>query len=831
MRQYTRLPDIVAGAALEDPRASWFSVIVPIERTNMVTNPSFETGTTGWSAVASGSLSRTAARQYHGAYSLAVFPGAGAGDGASYDLTLVSGRTYAISAKVFGQAGVRYQLSLATTGNVDLANIRWTGDGTWRWVWCYYKEPTGATRRIIVKQLSSPPPANRSFYVDGVQCEYVQTTGDTVSTYIDGDQVGLVPNQYPPAYYWTGTPHASTSVRSGLTRAGGMVMPLGRFGFLLTAIVGLGLIPPQITATPFAQLDGAQYMRTRKAPRTFTLIGRIDASTPGQLDRQRGALGALLDRDASARQQPLMLRYQKYDGVTPIGDAALIPALYAGGLDGNQDNLHAEQLPISFTMQLPLIVAEGGEGAAIEVQTTVTTNRIAYRDPAGTWASIGTGAATQQVTSIAQGLDGKVYIGGGFSSFNGVANTKQICVYDPATGSVAALGTGGSGGNRVNRITVAPGGAIWITGDLTSMGGVAGADYVAYWDGSWHAVGTPPGAVSTSLNVPAVFDASGNFYYTRVGAAINKWGGASWTTLGTAAGGSAVIIGLGRFPNGDLIAHGNFTSVSAVSATNIIRYSFAAAAWQALGGTVPGSTVQAVGFDQAGTLYAGGATGGSSCLWVWGGSAWTQVGAITGGTLYSIAGLPDGTLLVSGSFTSANGVSLPDGLGIYAGSALQPLNVDLPGSALISVVRALRDGTIMLGFDQAGTATVPSASTTLVNSGTAKAYPTITIKGPSSGTSRIYEMRNVTTGRSILLNYTINAGETAVFRFDPTNLSFFSDFQGNLASKMLPGSSEADFFLAPGEDGNILSFFAAGSTVTAIIQWQPAYNAIADLTR
>jgi len=136
-------------------------------------------------------------------------------------------------------------------------------------------------------------------------------------------------------------------------------------------------------------------------------------------------------------------------------------------------------------------------------------------------------------------------------------------------------------------------------------------------------------------------------------------------------------------------------------------------------------------------------------------------------------------------------------------------------------------GVFYLGLNNtAGTATA-AAVTSVTNPGTAKSYPTLIIKGPSSSTARIYQITNYTTNRAIYLNLTINAGETVKMVFQPDNLSFTSDFQGNIASSILGGSNEADFFLAPGV--NSLSFFSASSTVTATINYRPAFASMDDV--
>jgi hypothetical protein len=233
--QYRQLPEIPTNYVLDDV----WSIVVPIARTNLIANPSFETNTT-----MDGQRRQHRALD-HPAVPRRVQPGdhadATTTDGARYDtVSLTSGTTYAYSAKVRGVAGLKYKLSIETTIGVELS-VTFTATGRWQWVVGYYTETSSTTRRVYARKAGHASTA--IFYIDGVQVEAI-ASGETVSTYIDGDQLGLVPNQLPVAYYWNGTPHASTSTRSAQTRAGGMVISFKKYGFLLTAMIGLGLAAP-----------------------------------------------------------------------------------------------------------------------------------------------------------------------------------------------------------------------------------------------------------------------------------------------------------------------------------------------------------------------------------------------------------------------------------------------------------------------------------------------------------------------------------------------------------------------------------------------------------
>jgi hypothetical protein len=842
-RTYRQLPPIQTGYPLDDV----WSVVVPVARTNLVTNPSFETGTTAWTAIG-GSIARTTTQQYHGAYSLAITPTAATTDGARFDtVSLTSGTTYAYSAKVRGVAGLKYKLAIETTGAVELNAVTFTATGRWQWVSGYYTETSTTTRRLTVRKAAHVSVA--LFYTDGAQVEAI-ASGETVSTYIDGDQLGLVPNQLPVAYYWTGTPHGSTSTRSAQTRAGGMVVPLKRYNFLLTAIIGLGMAGVQNVSTDYARIDGSYDDYTRKPARQFTLTGRFQGRTYAELRRNRSGLAQLFDRDLTGQDQRLTLLRTVEDGYGRVTSTTVRSlSKYESGFSGNTDNQHAETVPITFTQYLPGIQADGESGAALNVQSSVSNmNYLSRRAPDGTWSAMGTGGAggsTVGTQALAIGLDGKVYAGGSWTSVNAVANTSKIAYWDPVALTWNAMGTGATGGD-VYAIFVAADGSVYAAGDFTAMGGVANTTRIAKWNGSaWSSV---TGASTSNGAVYAIAQAKdGNFYiggdFTSIGGTaanrIVKWNGVStWTAMGT---GSVTTLVVG--PNAtDIYAGGNFTSMGGVANTgHIARWSTTTGAWNALGTGIPtaGSEFVAdLAFGANNILYVAGqfaTAGGVSAdnIATWNGVAFTPLST---GFIYSpstvneqssaLLVLPNGQVYIGGLFDQAGPITLPDSMAIWTGGGFTSVDIDLNGGALVSAWARGPDGTLYVGHNSTGTATAAS-TTTLTNTGTARTFPTVTIKGPSSGTARIYSIINATTNRAIYLNLTMNAGETARLILQPDNLSFTSDFQGNIASSILGGSNEADFFLQPG--ANSIAFLSSGSTVTATVNWRPAYASLDDV--
>lgn len=836
MRQYATLPALPPRG----PMPPMVGVVIPIARTNLVTNPSIELATTNYTAVG-GSIARSAVWQYHGTYSLAITPSAGTNsDGAFYgSVALTNAQAYAYSLKFKATGagiGKTYALSIATTGGVDLVVTQFIATGRPQWIAGYYLETSSTNRRLYIRKVNHS--AADVFYIDGVQIEAINA-GELVSTYIDGDQTGLLVGQQPPAYLWTGTPHASTSTRSALTRAGGYVVNLSLYNFLLTGIVGLGMAVPNNISVPYTVLDGARYLRTQKPPRTLTLTGRWQSDDPREQFAMASDMRAVLDRDFVPLQQPLVLMVEPQDECgNVIGDFAEITCLYAGGLEGNDGNVPVEDVAPTFTMYLPYIIG-GDAGAALTVQQSVSNaNKVLTRNPAGVWSAMGTGVTVGNlVDRYVRGLDGKIYAGGDFTTIGGVA-ANRIAYWDGAAWN--AMGTGAAS-SIVNDMAVAPNGDIIAVGGFSGMGGIANTKMIARWNGSaWSAIGTG-GDAGTTFIYSVTVTPNGDIYvagdFTSIGgvaaANIAKWNGSAWSALSTGlTGGSADGLFITNDSAGNVYVGGGFTTAGGVTAANIAKWN--GSAFSALGsglGTAGSNHVRAIVVAPNGIVYAGGifTVSGSASLshiGAWNGTSWSQLGTGLNNDLYAMSLAPDGTLYASGTFTTAGGIVLPDSMARWNGSAWLPLDVDLPGSATVYVIKAVIDGSIYLGFDQSGTATA-AANTNVTNDTPSYVYPRLIINGPSSGTSRIYQIVNYTTGFGIWLNLTLNAGEVATLDFNPQAPSFTTTFQGDITNKILPGSQSALFYLAPGV--NTISFFAASSTVVATLSWQRRCNGVADL--
>lgn len=827
-RQFPTLPTLPQAGLLER-YLDTLAILVPVARTNLVINPSFEVNASGWTAVGS-SVGRSTAQQYHGAYSLAVTPTAGVNDGVYFSpVALTSGVTYAASMKVLGAPGVPYKLAIATTGAVELTSRSFIGTGKWQWIWLFWTETSTNTRRFYLTKNNSASTA--VFSLDGAQVEACSTEGVFVTTYIDGDQQGYVANQVPAAYLWNGTPHASTSTRSGQTRAGGRVVTLKEFGFFLSAIIGLGLASPRHEALSFGQLDGAQYQNTLKPQRTLSLVGRWNALDPTGMDQGMARLGRLLDRDYVATRQPAALLLQARFCNEDIGELVSVPrALYASGMEGTPQELPTAAAALTFQQYFPYVVGRDG-GASLAVQLSVSNaNLIVQRSAAGLWSAMGTGMTGTAVYSILRALDGTIYAGGLYTDAGG-SGADEIAQWNGSAWAV--VGSATALNNTVFALAQGANGILYAVGQFLNAGGDANADYLAQWNGSaWSAVGTPADAQINAI----VIAPNGNIYvggtFTNIGGSgadrIAMWNGSVWATVGGATAINGTVNALAVDRAGNIYAGGLFTDAGGVAeADRIAKWN--GTAWSALG-TGMDASVDAIAIGPDGVLYAGGfftIAGGLSISYIaqWNGVQWSPLGSGVNNNVTSLEIAPDGTLYATGNFTTAGGLTLPDRFARWNGSAWIYPDVDLPSAVALSALLATPDGRLFVGNSATGTA-IAAALTTVTNAGSAETYPTLTIRGPTTGSSRVYQLVNTTTGRAIYLNYTILAGETATLVLDPATLSFTSTFQGNIFNTILPGSQSTQFTLQPG--ANTISFFAADSTVTAVLSWPTRYLMLED---
>lgn len=148
-------------------------VSVSQNNANLITNPSFDTDTTGWANFTGATLSRIITDQYSGQSSLSVVNTATAGAGAKINYNLAASTTYSFSlyAKATGSNFATFQIGYSADGatNTSCLTAQTVTTTGWTRYTCTFTTTTvSGTRYVYFAQTDGTA---RTFYVDAVQLE------------------------------------------------------------------------------------------------------------------------------------------------------------------------------------------------------------------------------------------------------------------------------------------------------------------------------------------------------------------------------------------------------------------------------------------------------------------------------------------------------------------------------------------------------------------------------------------------------------------------------------------------------------------------------------
>lgn len=809
------------------------SLIEPLERENLVINPSFEDTTTpptNWTS-SGASVSRVTTDAFKGVACCRVFNQTAGGAigiyGAATPLSLTSGNTYAFSfyAKTFTSLYLKPSLTfgIGTTGNAFLTSRTVNLTPIWTRYWLAYTETSSTSRRLLF-QLNNPLISFGSFLLDAVQVELCDPGYTFPTTYIDGDQQGIVSGENPAPYFWTGTPRLSTSVRIGTTRSGGRIWRLDKLGFDLLGVEGLGSAPVDLQPVEYTLLDGETPARNRKGPRQFSLIGRHDADTFRSLKARIGGLAGLLDRDFIDDDGVIKLLIQPMnERQDPMGEECELVCTYLGGLGNAINNFNSELSTIELEMHRPNImsVREYTSGQ-VNIPDSEVTNFIAYRTRDGAWSNLSLGVTGGAVLAIMPHPNGTIFVGGSFTTA-GATSADFCAIYNPATDTWSNINSSDTTfGAAVRAFALGPDGEVYIGGDFTNAAGNANADricVVSATGGSLAALGT---GISTGdvraikvlgqkVFVGGTFTGAGGVGSTN---SIAYWDLVTsvWNPLGTGAttgNGVYAIDGRGN----TLYAGGTYTGMGGVAnTTRIASFNLVSTTWSAMSTGSDGSVFAILMHQKNNSVYVGGSMttlGGASInnIGLWTGFTFEPVGASTtfaGGSqvIATLAYDFEGDLWAGGTFTSllsGNLIPTPN-VARLAGSVWVMGNFE--DTAVINALSFTKTGTMYIGWN---TDVNPTTGTqmTITNTGSARTYPRLFFQANGEPV-RIYGMENVTTRKKIYFNYTMYNDEIIYIDFDPIKQSMVSEANGDISYTVLAGSDLASFYLIPGE--NVLEF-------------------------
>lgn len=716
-------------------------------------------------------------------------------------------------------------LALVGTGSTHTPDeITSLGDGWYRVVYSW-TEATGGTVVVGAAALET------GMYLDAFNCEAL----DHRTTFIAGDQ---------PGCQWLGRPYHSRSQRLASARQGGQVIDLADdYDLPAELSQGAGMPTIVVNAQPLIDRPGAVYQGSQAQDREILLQVYAEGSDLASLRALRQDLVAAIRPDSTNPEKPFILR------CTEAGDLRQIGAVYTAGLEGFQRDGFIESIAVRMRALDPFWQSVKDYGSAISLYANDSGTYVARRKLGATWDDMGVSAASA-VTVLAQCLDGKILVGGTFTTIDGVSYTNRIAFFDPITDTFTPLGRGVN--NSVLCAWVDALGDIWVGGTFTTAydaagSSVSGTAYIAKWDwsaGQWVSIGGSGanGKVNAIKGSPftGYVYVTGDFTTIAAGPvsanrlAVYDW--SSWAAIGTglSADGEALEWGL----NGDLFIGGEFATANGVTVDGLARLS--------------GSTFTACG----GGLNA---TGTPIC--------------------YCLKTLKDGNLMVGGRFDDAGGVSTTENIALYDVDANVFLPVgprDLPGStsrvyamdygplgylwiggefdyvadnwtneALVrydgydflrpdiqinyltgyAIGRAILmvPDAIYIGGTFYKTGTYSWAGyTQITNAGTAKTRPVFYLKRTgASGSAVLSGVRNDTSKQELLFNCPIFYQENLRIDLRPESLAFESDFRGDLWPFLGLGSDLADLALMPG--ANDLIAFVDSSTVEGLVMWKGLY--------
>lgn len=813
-----------------------FYIVKPKESTNQILNPAFALpdGKEDWTASGAGvTIADTTSHQRRGVNCMQVNPATGVASGAYHGaLTVVSGSDYTFSCDVKGVSGQAMRIYIADVSGTVKATKTWTATGYWqRQEVTHTAAESVATYRAYV--IRDAVASTTAFYVDGAQFEQASKA----TTFIDGDE---------PGCKWNGLARNSSSTRSALTRKGGELIDFEDY-CSIASVVGLGNGDWNQIVTKMTS-GGDMYQGAIRKSRKFSMVVDFTGPTLGAMEAKRKALIDALRPDMLEGQE-LVIRYQGVDAsgieATQPVDIVCVPLNF---LDDTPTIPSWQRAKLDFSIPSGLVDGAFQEANVISYNANFPAQFIVKRDPQGNWctwngstgASLITGL-NGWVTCLAEGPDGKIYVGGNFTDAGGVANADCLARWNGTAWEAVVAGIN----NSVWCMAFDANGDLYIGGSFTDLGS-AGGDYIVKLTNLKmdptvnnglpvvNALGTGVNASVYIITVAPNGDVYAGGDFTSAGGVANtakiaKWNGVAWNALATGLNG--YIKTLAFAPNGNLYIGGNFTNADGTYGDYLCYWN--GTTFNRIGTVELNGTVYAICFDKSAGFYVGGnftnADNNPNADYIahWSGTAWESLGLPPDGAVYGIFSY-NNKIYTVGGFSSVGGSTLPDRIAVWSNGAWQPLDIDLPGAQIVYSVLLSSGGSLYIGgsFSTAGGTPDVNAfcayTSPTTTSASANTYPSLEIVGPGA----LKGIANYSTGSNISFEaLTLLAGERLTISLDPTNLSMVSSWsgRGNVLRYVTAGSNYGNFYLKPGT--NDVSLFMDGTTAAsgASIIWKPKY--------
>jgi hypothetical protein len=821
-----------------------WDLIVPVGTTNLITNPSFEAVTTGYTFDGANTGTRTTVGSKFGYASCQCIYQDDL-DLARYAITLTAAAhtfsAWVYLASTWDGGAVRLAMENFGGSSITTATTTTTTLATWVRLQITVTPVGGDLVGDLVVECASAPTAGQGIFIDALQCEALSYS----TTYCDGDQDGCE---------WNGTRNASTSTRSAQSRAGGRVYDLDtQYGFKVGQMIGCGAAPQSPDYEEHADQPGGSVSGVKTHGRVFTLAGSLFSTTSiSDLHSKRQTLYSVLDPEAvpytDKGPQPVILRYR---GASVTKE---IKCHYEGGFEGKLNaSLKAfEHMALRFLAPDPFWYQIGRTSAVLDSNDSATLRYVSARlRSTGQWSDLGVTAdpATQgAIKAVCVASDGTVYYGGNFTHFDNNAEWDYIVSYTPSTDTWAQVGGNNDFNSDVYAIVEGPDGKIYAGGDFTDCNGVVEADCIAVWNGSaWAAVGDPPAAAAALTSVrDMAFDSTGKLYIVgqfeqwndiAAGDWIVSWDGSAYAAVGTPDAGATVSLlwAIGIDSSDNIYVGGNFTNFAGVAAADYIAM-WNGSAWVAVGAAGVNGVVYTIDISPEDQVYIGGnftdAGGDTSAdkIAVWNGAAYHSLSTGADDIVYQVAVAPDGLVYIAGKFASVGGIATT-GIARWNGSSFELTDVAMgTGSSLYYFAFGAADPvlgnkySLFVGCEDSA-AKYFAGTAAVTNGGTAPIYPKLVVSRSGGTSARLISLRNETTGQQLGFNYSLLDGETLTIDMDPQAQTVTSDFFGSRYDAYLVGGDLGTWALQAGSNQVTCFVDVSGATVTAYLLWRDAYKA------
>lgn len=788
--------------------------------TNYVTNPSFETNTTGWTAT-SATLTRVVGAGRYGGYGGRLLASALNGRAEYSGPQNAGGTPVAVAAYVKADSA---SVVLRVAYGGVIVDVTHPGDGQAHRLEIRTVAVAATTPVIGIRDGRSGGWTNVD--IDGVTFESGVLAA---TTYIDGDQDGC---------RWTGTPHGSTSQRDGRDGNGGAIKTFDSLGLDVVSQKGLGRAPTNVSTQPQAFRDGSIYQGTVKQERVFTLTCEIlyASGLLRDLHTNRRVASTPFELDTRSNRGPVMLRY------TGGGDVALpriVRAYNESGWGMDDVETTTEVLPLRFLAPDSDFEADYDVAAGLTPSQNVTSvSYISIRTPDGTWLNAAGGSSGAALTSFVGAAlrlpDGRILVGGRFDNMGGVAAADGIALWN-GTSWAATVGTVTPPG-YVNGLALTSAGDVVVVGNFATLGGAGGANNVALYHPSTNTVTVIGSTGADTVVWSSVVDTAGNIWIvgqfstiggiSAAGLAYYNLASGTWTA---ATSGWALTLGVAN-----KLAIGPDNQPYVTGTTGVFRQS--GGSWVSIGATNASNTLAGIA-SFGGYLYAYGtftSIGGVAANRIarYNGSTWQPLGSgmAAGGVYWVVQDPTNGNVIASGNnWGTVGGIQPPDSIAIWTGSAWLPFSANPPNTATHANdfygVSVTDDGTLVLSWQDPiagaafGTTLNAESVTTVTNAGSANAYPVVKLVITAS--CSLYSLVNLTTGQALRFNGTLLAGETVTIDLRPNQKTVRSSFR-ELIGLLLSASALSDWALAPG--ANRIALYCSDASATAYLYWRNRYE-------